>query len=606
MSHRIHRSEQDQSQITQETHQVKNKSKDRNPKHEGTARLPLIANNPSYTVLSITMVVLAIAYLFLYADVFLTGANGASDGKVQARGHDGKQEALGFGVDGEAYRTACPDYRHYSFMPHRPLSQGPLALPYQRPAPHCRTFSSPSVEDIIEQVTSRMTDKDMARIFENAFPNTLDTTVRWHTDGKRKHAQYKYYQNGAWEGPQSFIVTGDINAEWLRDSTNQLAQYQKLAKKDKVLNDLILGAINTQAEYVIESPYCNAFQPPPPSGQPMPSNGQDDIVHPAFESSRVFECKYELDSLAHFLALANTFHNVTGSTAFLHSRYLLAIDTIMEVLEQQAKPTFNATTGKFEKNEYIFMRMARVGSETLSLNGVGNPLGPGTGLIRSAFRPSDDATIFGFLIPANAQMSVELKRTAAILKAAGKETLAEKLQARGESIAKGIWEHGVVHHKKYGDVFAFEVDGYGSSVLMDDANIPSLLALPLLGFVERSDPIYQNTRKMILERAGNPYYLEGKSFEGIGGPHVGPQHAWPMSRLVQAMTSDDDKEILNSLQAVRDVSKLGLINEGVNVQRPTDVTSKLWQPCHVPVMQRLTSDRNMVRMGKFCVCSDNS
>ena len=548
-----------------------NKDNDRT-KGQETTGLPLPISYSATAVF--TMILLIATYLLLGSSNFLSGVNGASDGKLQARANEAKQEVLGSGVDGESYRTACPDYKHYSFTPHRPLSKGPLALPYQRPSPHCRTFSSLLVEQIIEDVTSQMYDKDLARIFENAFPNTLDTTVRWHTNGKRKHGLQKFYQNGAWEGPQSFIVTGDINAEWLRDSTNQLAQYQTLTKKDKKLNDLILGAINTQAEYVIESPYCNAFQPPPPSGQPVPSNGQDDIVHPAFEPSRVFECKYELDSLAHFLALGNTFHNATGSTSFLHSRYYLAIDTILEVLEQQAKPTFNATTGKFEKNEYTFMRLARVGSETLSLSGVGNPLAHGTGLIRSAFRPSDDATILGFLIPANAQMSVELKRTAAILKRAGKDALAAKLQERGESVAKGVWEHGVVHHKKYGDVFAFEVDGYGSSILMDDANLPSLLALPLLGFLDRTDKIYQNTRKMILERAGNPYYLEGKSFAGVGGPHVGPQHAWPMSRLVQAMTSDNDNEILNALNAVRDVSKLGLINEGVNVQRPTDFTSK--------------------------------
>lgn len=521
------------------------------------------------------MLLLIAASLLFGIDNILSGVNGASEGNLRARMYEGKQEALGFGLVGESYKAACPDYKHYSFTPHRPLSKGPLALPYQRPSPLCRTFSSPLVEQIIDDVTTRMHDKDLARIFENSFPNTLDTTVRWHTDGKQRHSLQQFYQDGAWEGPQSFIVTGDINAEWLRDSTNQLAQYQSLTNKDKKLNDLILGAINTQAEYVIDSPYCNAFQPPPPSGQPVPSNGQDDIVHPAFEPSRVFECKYELDSLAHFLALANTFHNATGSTAFLHSRYYLAIDAIMEVLEQQAKPTFNSSTGKFEKNQYTFMRLARVGSETLSLSGVGNPLGPGTGLIRSAFRPSDDATILGFLIPANAQMSVELKRTAAILRKAGNETLASKLQERGESIAKGVWEHGVVHHRKYGEVFAFEVDGYGSSIMMDDANLPSLLALPLLGFLDRTDKIYQNTRKMILERAGNPYYLEGRSFAGVGGPHVGPQHAWPMSRLVQAMTSDNDKEILDALNAVRDVSKLGLINEGVNVQRPTDVTSKL-------------------------------
>lgn len=420
-----------------------------------------------------------------------------------------------------------------------------------------------------------MEDKDLARIFENAFPNTLDTTVRWHIDGKKPHSKHKHYKNGAWEGAQSFIVTGDINAEWLRDSTNQLAQYQRLVKKDKSLHNLILGAINTQAEFVIESPYCNAFQPPPPSGEPIPSNGMDDTVHPVYEPSRVFECKYELDSLAHFLALGNQFYNHTGSKAFLHKRYYSAIDTILEVLEQQSKPTFNPTTGNFEKNEYTFQRTTKIGTETLGMNGIGNPLGPGTGLVRSAFRPSDDATVFGFLIPSNAQMAVELKRTAAMLKDAGKEALAVKLQDRGESMEKGIWEHGVIKHKKYGEVFAFEVDGYGSSVMMDDANVPSLLALPLLGFVDKDDKTYQNTRKMILEQAGNPYYLVGKVFSGIGGPHIGPQHAWPMSRLIQAMTSDSDEEIKQALNDVRDISRLGLVNEGINVNRVADFTRKL-------------------------------
>ena len=484
-----------------------------------------------------------------------------------------EQEVLGSGVDGERYRTACPDYKHYSMVAHRPLSKGPLALPYQRPSPHCRTFSSPLVEEIIDQMSSKMEDKDLARIFENAFPNTLDTTVRWHVDGTTKFTKNRYH-DGAWEGPQSFIVTGDINAEWLRDSTNQLAQYQTLAKKDKRIESLILGAINTQAEFVIESPYCNAFQPPPPSGEPIPSNGQNDQVHPVYEPSRVFECKYELDSLAHFLALGNKFHNVTGSKAHLTSRYYTAIDTILEVLEQQSKPTFDPKTGRFQRNEYTFRRQTTSGTETLNLGGIGNPLGPGTGLARSAFRPSDDATILGFFIPANAQMSVELKRTSAVLKAAGKEALAAKLQERGERMEKGVWDYGVVNHRRYGQVFAFEVDGYGSSIIMDDANMPSLLGLPTMGFLDRDDKTYQNTRRMILEREGNPYFLEGRGFSGIGGPHVGPQHAWPMSRLVQAMTSDDDKEIKAALEDVRDISRMGLVNEGINVVRPSDFTSE--------------------------------
>lgn len=447
-----------------------------------------------------------------------------------------------------------------------PYSKGPLELPFQRPSKYCRTFESTLVEQVIQHMNDKLLDKDLARLFENAFPNTLDTTVRWHVDETAKHKFSKNsWEDAAWKGPQSFIVTGDINAEWLRDSTNQLAQYQLLAKKDKSIHKLILGAINTQAEYVIGSPYCNAFQPPPPSGLSPTFQGDGDNVHPIYEESFVFECKYELDSLAHFLSLSNQFHNHTGSTEFLNSRWLLALDTLLNVLTEQSKSTFNEKTGSYQGNEYTFQRQTNIGTETLGLSGIGNPLNYGTGLVRSAFRPSDDTTILGFLIPANAMISVELKRTARILKAAGKKNIAQQVHEWGDTIEKGVWEHGVVMHKKHGEVFAFEVDGYGSHILMDDANLPSLLALPLLGFTDTKNQIYQNTRKMILEKSGNPYYLTGDEFSGIGGPHVGLKNAWPMSVLVQAMTSDDDQEITNCLNAVKNVSRNGLIHESVNV-----------------------------------------
>lgn len=188
--------------------------------------------------------------LLLLAGRFITSVGAAGDNPGK-----GSQEPLGTAGDGEKYKKACPDYKHYSIFPHRPYSDGPLKLPYQRPSPHCRTFHSPLVEKVIEDITSRMKDKDLARLFENAFPNTLDTTIRWHVDGssKKKHTHGEYAW-GKWDRAQSFVVTGDINAEWLRDSTNQLLQYQGLAKKEKKLENLILGAINTQVEFVIDRP----------------------------------------------------------------------------------------------------------------------------------------------------------------------------------------------------------------------------------------------------------------------------------------------------------------------------------------------------------------
>ncbi|KAK1755949.1 hypothetical protein QBC47DRAFT_323046 [Echria macrotheca] len=494
---------------------------------------------------------------------------------------DGSEKPL-VGESHEFDPDACPDYTHYAAYPHRPLSKGPLGLPFQRPDRRCRTFHSNAIEKVISDVTSRMKDPDLARLFENAFPSTTDTTVRFHTDGKdgkgRKLTRNRWSINteeGEWEGPQSFIITGDILAEWLRDSTNQLSPYQALATKDPRIFNLILGAINTQSEYVIDSPYCNAFQPPPISGLPVTLNGQDDNVHPAFEPTFVFECKYELDSLGHFLALANDFYEHTKSTKFMNKRWYRALDTLLGVLGEQSQSTFDPETSQFLSNEYTFQRRTNTGTETLNLNGIGNPLNNGTGLIRSAFRPSDDATIFGFFIPANAMMATELKRTAAILRSTEKKSddhLAETLEDWSRNITKGIWEYGVVPHRKYGDVFAYEVDGYGSSLIMDDANYPSLLALPLMGFVKEDDPIYRNTRKMLLEKESNPYYLQGREFKGIGGPHIGLQNAWPMSLLMQARTTDDDDEIEECLQLILKASGLGLIHESVDVNFPSAYT----------------------------------
>ncbi|KAI5286917.1 hypothetical protein KEM54_006402 [Ascosphaera aggregata] len=509
--------------------------------------------------------------LALVAPVFATSSdNVPKEGKGKALKPENDTPAL--------LKRACPEYTKYASVKHGPYSKGPLKLSFQRPAEECRTFTSHAVEKVIDDITSRMVDKDLARLFENAYPNTLDTTVRWHVNSSETTSSSTVKQKlfsrteESWQGPQSFIITGDIDAEWLRDSTNQLSGYQALAKYDPALESLIHGAINTQAEFVIQSPYCNAFQPPPPSGDSPTDSLHKDTVHPVYDESVVFECKYELDSLANFLALGNEFTQNTGSTKYMTKRWYNALNTALKTIDEQSQPTFNSK-GQFEGNEYTFQRMADLGTETLNLDGIGNPLNRDTGLVRSAFRPSDDATIFGFLIPSNAMMAVELNRTAAAVKSAkGPEDVVKRLEKLGERITKGVWEHGVFEHKKYGKVFAFEVDGYGSAAFMDDANLPSLLSLPLLGFVDKDNEVYKNTRKMILSQDGNPYYLTGSAFNGIGGPHIGVENAWPMSVMVAARTSDSDAEITEALNMVRDSSRLGLVHESVNVNNVNKYT----------------------------------
>ncbi|CAI5760142.1 unnamed protein product [Candida verbasci] len=448
----------------------------------------------------------------------------------------------------------CPDYVSYSQKRHPPYSQGHFKYPYMRPAPKCRTFTSEAIEKVIEDLKLRIEDPDLSRLFENCLPNTLDTTILWH----RKTI----------EGYHSFVVTGDIHAEWLRDAARQLSVYQPFIRQDAKLKNLIFGAINTQAFYINNSPYCNAFHPPPGSGVKKGDTAFDN-VQPRPDWKQVFECKYEIDSLASFLTLSNEYYeNSGGDDSFLTEHWRSAFEKIILVLRRESIASFDEETGQNLPFYYSFQRNTNIGSETLPLGGVGNPVNYGTGLIRSAFRPSDDATILQFFIPGNIHILTELQkaRKSYLEKIPDNELLLKRVDYFLETISKGIEKYGIVNHPVYGKVYAYEVDGYGSSVFMDDANLPSLLSIPEMKYKSATDEIYQNTRKMILSKSGNPYYLKGMYFEGIGGPHIGIRNAWPMSLLVKIRTSNDDEEILSDLKMIMsNTANLGLMHESVNV-----------------------------------------
>jgi uncharacterized protein len=345
---------------------------------------------------------------------------------------------------------------------------------------------------------------------------------------------------------------------------------------------LFRGAIATQAEFITKAPYCNAFQPPIDSHIPPASDHSEDKVHPIYDPTEIFECKYELDSLASFLKLSRLYYEQTGELNFVTSTWLKAVTLLLKVIEEQSESTFDPITKEAKVPHYSFQRWTNLGTETLPLGitlhvswlmlgGVGNPVNGNTSLVRSAFRPSDDATILQLLIPSNAFMSVELGHLNKLLRDTKSHTLVaadtisfltEKAQAMSEAIANGIKEHAIFNHSLFSQVFAYEIDGYGGRIFMDDANYPSLLSLPLLGFVGRKDPTYLSTRNMVLSGLGNPYYLTGRQFKGVGGPHIGIRHAWPMSLLIQIMTSDDNMEILKLLELLKtSTAGLGLMHE---------------------------------------------
>ncbi|KAF2743948.1 glycoside hydrolase family 125 protein [Sporormia fimetaria CBS 119925] len=454
----------------------------------------------------------------------------------------------------------CPDYSTWSTQIHSPVSSGNHALSWQRPSSSCRTFTSPLVEDTLRRLESVIADPDLYRLFQNTYPNTLDTAIKW-----RGHSA----DNAAEE--LTFVITGDINAMWLRDSANQLQSYLPLLKASNDTNSLASlyrGVINLQARYLLTSPYCNSFQPPPESNIPRAENGaaNNDNVVPGYSEEEVFECKYEVDSLAAFLQISADYHGATGDAAFF-SRFswVRAVEAVLKVAEDMKTPTF-AADGRVLKSPYTFTRLTGRATETLANEGVGNPVARDIGLVRSAFRPSDDATIYQFFVPGNMMFSVYLDKTAGImrgLKTGNSTALAGRMEEMARGIRQAVERHGVVRHPVYGVVYAYEVDGFGSANIMDDANIPSLLSAPFFGYPV-NETVYANTRRMLLSPS-NPYYFRGPVLSAIGGPHAGLGKPWPMASIVRILTSRDEKEVEGELgQLVRSTARLGLMHESVD------------------------------------------
>ena len=342
---------------------------------------------------------------------------------------------------------------------------------------------------------------------------------------------------------------------WLRDSANQMQSYLPLldaSSSNNSIASLYRGVINLQSRYLLTSPFCNSFQPPVESNIPPADNSAatNDVVVPPYHNTTVFECKYELDSLAAFLEISTNYYAGTQDLGFFSKyQWVQAVQTVINVAQAMMTPTFSAD-GNVNTSPYTFTRLTDRASETLENDGVGNPVQGGTGLVRSAFRPSDDATIFQLFIPANMMFSRYLNSTAQIMNAIGGHAdLANNMSALANSIRTAITDHGIVDSPGYGNIYAYEVDGYGGQNLMDDANIPSLLSAPFIGYVDQSDGVYQATRNFILS-ANDPYFMRGPVINAVGGPHDGPGYAWPMASIVRIFTSDNDTEISDALQEI--------------------------------------------------------
>ena len=420
----------------------------------------------------------------------------------------------------------------------------------KRPPLSQRLFTSPRIEEVIKETLPKIDDPKLAWQFANSFPCTLDTTV------------YFEKQEGR---PNSFVITGDIPAMWLRDSSAQVFPYLPYIKDDVALEEMIRGLIHRQNACILIDPYANAFN--------KEANGQGAQKDLTKMKPEIWERKWEIDSLCYPIRLAYHYWKAGGSVQAFDQNWLDAMTLVVDTFVQQQR------WGGLRDSPYRFQRNTPVQTDTVALSGYGNPIKP-CGLIVSAFRPSDDSTIFSFLVPSNMFAVVSLRHLAEMLlslplstpSAGERQALARRCITLAQQVDEALARHAVVEHPKYGKIWAFEVDGYGNHNCMDDANVPSLLSAPYLGYCAKDHPIYLNTRRFIWS-LDNPYFFEGEAIRGIGGPHQGINNVWPMSLIMYALTSLHDDEIKACIEAVsRTDAHTGFIHETVDKDNPEKYT----------------------------------
>jgi hypothetical protein len=416
-----------------------------------------------------------------------------------------------------------------------------ILFPSKRPEPSARKFQSAAVEAFISETSRQIADPELAAMFTNCFPNTLDTTV----------------EVGEFEGkPDTAVITGDIPAMWLRDSSAQVWPYLPLAAKDPALRRLLEGVIRRQTRCLLIDPYANSFMADL-NAPPLEWSVKDKTeMKPG-----VGERKYELDSLCYPIRLAHGYWKATGDLSPFDAGWKKAMQLVLQTMRVQQR--------KEASGPYRFQRSAENPTDSL-VNGIGNPAKP-VGLIASCFRPSDDACIFPFLVPSNLFAVTSLRQLAdmatAILNYRG---MAADAGSLAKEVETALRQYAIIDTAA-GSIWAYEVDGYGGHVLMDDANVPSLLGLPYL----ESSPdaaLYGRTRSFVWSER-NPWFYKGSAGEGIGGPHIGRDMIWPMSQIIFAVTSNSDAEIVLTIRMLqRSSANSGFMHESYHKDDPARFT----------------------------------
>lgn len=390
----------------------------------------------------------------------------------------------------------------------------------------------------IDSMGQGLSDPKLRRMLSNCFINTLKTTTEVLDDGT------------------SYVFTGDIPAMWLRDSTAQVKQYFSLINESDDLKNVIKGLVKRQFMYIEIDPYANSFNKEPNS------HGHNDKTE---SGPWVWERKYEIDSLCYPMELCHTYWKTTGDDSLFDDRFLNVAKIIVDLWIKEQRHG--------ELSNYSFEREDCAQSDTLPNEGRGMPVNY-TGMIWSAFRPSDDACKFGYLVPANMFAVVALTYIEEIVGQyyPTETVLLGKIAKLRHEIDLGIQTYGKYLHPVHGEMYAYETDGFGNYHLMDDANVPSLMSIPYLGYVDAEDKIYKNTRSFVLS-SSNPFYYEGKYAKGVGSPHTPEGYFWPIGLSMQGLTSNSIEEIEGLIETlVATDAGTEYMHEGVECDNPNNYT----------------------------------
>ena len=389
------------------------------------------------------------------------------------------------------------------------------------------------MEALLAEDCEKIKDVWTREVYAQCFRNTWETTLSMEADGK------------------TFVITGDIGAMWLRDSSMQVLPYFRMLS-DKTVDKAIRGLIEKQAEQILTDAYANAFNR---DGDYSCYSKDKTPMGPY-----IWERKYEVDSLAFPVMLLDKYYKATGEEAAFSENVKKALERILEVWETEQ---YHA-----ENSPYTFERDSELSSETLQNAGKGTPVAY-TGMTWSGFRPSDDACVYHYLIPSNMLAVSALKRMVSF---PVQEELKNRAGKLSGEIKQGIETYGVYEHPVYGKIYAYETDGLGHYNLMDDANVPSLLAAPWYGYCNVDEEIYQNTRRFILSKE-NPYYCCGDVAEGVGSPHTPAGFVWPIAIAIQGLTAGKQSEKESMLKMLlRITAETGYMHEGVDVNNPQNYT----------------------------------